>query len=60
MRGGRRSCAAPPDRDARFSLDIEGRAVPLRIRRNARARRLVLRIDETVHSLNAQLSVTTF
>ena len=26
-------------------LDIEGRAVPLRIRRNARARRLILRID---------------
>ena len=45
MRGGGRSRAAPPDRDARFSLDIDGRAVPLRIRRNARARRLVLRID---------------
>ncbi len=45
MRGGGRSRAAPPDRHARFSLDIEGRAVPLRIRRNARARRLVLRID---------------
>ena len=27
------------------SLDIEGRAVPLRIRRNPRARRLILRID---------------
>ena len=26
-------------------LDVEGRAVPLRIRRNARARRLILRID---------------
>ena len=45
MRGGGRSRAAPPDRDACYSLDIEGRAVPLRIRRNARARRLVLRID---------------
>ena len=36
MSGGGRS---------RFSLDIEGRAVPLRVRRNRRARRLVLRID---------------
>jgi hypothetical protein len=26
-------------------LDIEGRAIPLRVRRNARARRLILRID---------------
>jgi hypothetical protein len=29
------------------TLDIDGQAVPLRVRRNVRARRLVLRIDET-------------
>jgi len=28
------------------TLDIDGRAVPLRVRRNTRARRLILRIDE--------------
>ena len=45
MRGGGRPRAAPPAGDACYSLDIEGRAVPLRVRRNGRARRLVLRID---------------
>jgi hypothetical protein len=45
MSGGGGSRAAPPAGDACYSLDIEGRAVPLRVRRNARARRLVLRID---------------
>ncbi len=45
MKKGGRSGAQPLDKDVRFSLDVEGRAVPLRVRRNARARRLVLRID---------------
>ena len=34
----------PGARDG-LALDIEGRAVPLRIRRDARARRLIVRID---------------
>ncbi len=33
------------NRERTFTLDLEGRAVPLRVRRNARARRLVLTID---------------
>ncbi|MFC1672513.1 M48 family metallopeptidase [Pseudomonadota bacterium] len=32
--------------DSQHMLDIDGRAVPLRVRRHARARRLILRIDE--------------
>ena len=39
---------APGDRnspDKTFTLDLEGRAVALRVRRNGRARRLVLTID---------------
>lgn len=32
--------------DSITTIDIDGRAVPLRIRRNARARRLILRLDE--------------
>ena len=33
------------NREQTFTLELEGRAVPLRVRRNARARRLVLTID---------------
>lgn len=32
--------------DSLFTLDIDGRTVPLRVRRNARARRLILRLDD--------------
>lgn len=32
--------------DSQHMLDIDGRAVPLRVRRHARARRLILRIDD--------------
>ena len=32
--------------DSHHTIDIDGRAVPLRVRRNARARRLILRLDE--------------
>jgi hypothetical protein len=32
--------------DSHHTIEIDGRAVPLRVRRNARARQLILRIDE--------------
>lgn len=32
--------------DSHYTLDIDGRAVPLRVRRNTRARRLILRLDD--------------
>lgn len=32
--------------DSHHTIDIDGRAVPLRVRRNARARNLILRLDE--------------
>lgn len=32
--------------DSLHTLDIDGQAIPLRIRRNARARRLILRLDD--------------
>lgn len=32
--------------DSHHTIDVDGRAIPLRVRRNARARQLILRLDE--------------